>query len=398
MILVELLADSPIRLWGLSSRERLRRQVAQLPGLRLQDGSVARAAGEAVLMLRTDYLFEVRTLKALLAKPDTVLRCAADGRPAAALVVNAPLDAVRGYLVDGQTPRPAAVGEIPAGDLAGFDATLRRVEPPLLEPLGTSRREDLESLLYGNAYKGITDLVTKWLWPRPARWGVRFCSALGIPPNAVTTFGVLLMVAASVLFSRGHYAAGLAAGWFMTYLDTVDGKLARVTVRSSRIGHILDHGMDIVHPPFWYVLWGASLAGFDPVLGLGRVDWSVVIVAGYVGGRLVEGIFEQLLGCAVFAWRPFDAAFRLVTARRNPVLIILTVATVCGRPDLGFVTAAVWTALSTIVLILRLVHGLWNRWRHGPLVSWLADGAGAEQIYPRAYRIFSGTQGAYRAR
>ncbi len=397
MIQVELLADSPVKLWGLSSRERLRRQVAQVPGLSLRDGAAGAPALEPVLMLRADYLFEVRTLKALLSRPDTVLRCAVDGRPAAALVGKASPAAVRAYLL-GETPtRPPEVAEITTGELARFDATLRRVEAPLLEPLAGSRKHALESLLYGNAYKGVTDLVTKWLWPRPARWGVRVCSSLGVPPNAVTGLGVLLMLAAAVLFDRGQYAAGLAAGWFMTYLDTVDGKLARVTVRSSRIGHILDHGMDIVHPPFWYLLWGASLPPFNPVLELGRVDWSIIILVGYVGGRIVEGIFEQLLGCDVFSWRPFDAVFRLVTARRNPMLIILTLSLLAGRPDLGFVAVAAWTAISMVVLIVRLVQGLVSRWRHGPLVSWLEDSAGAERLYPRAYRTFSGTRGAYRA-
>ena len=397
MIQVELLADSPFKLWGLSSRERLRRQVAQVPGLQLTDGAPGAAAADAVLMLRADYLFEVRTLKALLSRPDTVLLCAVDGRPAAALVRKASRAAVRACLLGETGTLPPGVAEVTTGELASFDATLRRVEAPLLEPLAASRQHALESRLYGNAYKGVTDLVTKWLWPRPARWGVRFCSSLGIPPNAVTGLGVLLMLAAALLFERGQYAAGLVAGWIMTYLDTVDGKLARVTVRSSRIGHILDHGMDIVHPPFWYLLWGAALPPFEPVLGLGRVDWSIVILVGYVGGRIVEGIFEQLLGCAVFSWRPFDAVFRLVTARRNPVLIILTLSLLAGRPDLGFVLAAAWTAISTFVLVVRLAQGLVSRWRHGPLVSWLADGADAERLFPRAYRTFSGTQGDYRA-
>ncbi len=48
-------------------------------------------------------------------------------------------------------------------------------------------------------------------------------------------------------------------GWLMTFLDTVDGKLARVTVTSSRLGDVLDHGLDIIHPPLWYIAWGVGL-------------------------------------------------------------------------------------------------------------------------------------------
>ena len=73
---------------------------------------------------------------------------------------------------------------------------LRRAEPPLLEPLVEASRSRLEAQLYGSSYKGITDLVTKWLWPRPAKKGVRVCAALGITPNQVSITGVMLMLAA----------------------------------------------------------------------------------------------------------------------------------------------------------------------------------------------------------
>ena len=42
----------------------------------------------------------------------------------------------------------------------------------------------------------------------------------------------------------------------MTFLDTVDGKLARVTLTSSPFGNVLDHSLDLIHPPFWYWAWG----------------------------------------------------------------------------------------------------------------------------------------------
>src|SRR3546814_17463336 len=58
---------------------------------------------------------------------------------------------------------------------------------------------------------------------------------------------------------------GLVAAYAMTFLDTVDGKLARVTLTSSPIGNVFDHGIDLVHPPFWWWAWivGLAHAGFD---------------------------------------------------------------------------------------------------------------------------------------
>src|SRR6185295_9499511 len=114
----------------------------------------------------------------------------------------------------------------------------------------------LERHLFDGSYKGITDLVTKWVWPAPARLVTGFCARNGIPPNAVTSMSFALVLLATWLFARADFGLGLVLAWLMTFLDTVDGKLARVTVQSSTFGHFLDHGLDLVHPPFWYLAWG----------------------------------------------------------------------------------------------------------------------------------------------
>src|SRR5690606_39043205 len=169
------------------------------------------------------------------------------------------------------------------------------------------------------------------------------------------------------------------------------------TVRSSRFGHLLDHGMDLIHPPFWYWLWGVGLGAYQPVLGLAPTDLYWLIVGGYVVGRAVEGVFHVLGDASIFSWRPFDAYFRLITARRNPCLILLTLGLLIGRPDWGLVAVALWTAGTSAVLCLRLLHGVVVRLRHGPLQSWLADPEHAAERHRQAYRLFSGTQRAYAA-
>ncbi len=388
------IVSSPVRLWGIDAQTRLRRQVAQLPNLRWVDDW--REAGDApLLIVRADYLFEVRTLKALAQQQDVALYCGTDQRAAALQLTQADRTQALHWLDERPGEPPEGLRKITPEALSHFDAKLRRTEVPLLEPMLAERREQLESLLYGNSYKGITDLVTKWLWPAPARQGVRWCADRGITPNAVTTLGLLLVLGASVAFWQGHYVLGLAMGWLMTWLDTVDGKLARVTVQSSRVGHLLDHGVDLIHPPFWYLLWGVSLVNFQPVLGLDMTMINGLIVGGYVGGRVIEGIFVRTLGCEVFSWRPFDAWFRLITARRNPALVLLSIGVIFARPDLALVAVALWTALSTAILSVRLVQGIAQRMRYGPLQSWLSDSDQAKERYPRSFRTFANTRAAY---
>jgi len=134
------------------------------------------------------------------------------------------------------------------------------------------------------------------------------------------------------LFWRGQFGLGLVSAWMMTFLDTVDGKLARVTLTSSPIGIAFDHGIDLIHPPF---RWWAWLVGVG-ALGLAVSHAGLllaVIGGGYVLQRVEEGIFLGLFKVEVHAWRSFDSFFRLITARRNPNLILLTLSALAGRPS-----------------------------------------------------------------
>jgi len=272
-----------------------------------------------------------------------------------------------------------------------FQEQLLKSAPPFVLPITLESRSALERLLFGAAYKGITDLVTKWVWPIPAEWGVRLCVRLGLRPNHVTTLSWLLAVAAGWMFATGHFAAGLAVGWFMTYLDTVDGKLARVTVTSSKGGHLFDHILDLAHPPLWYLAWRLGLESYQPLLlpeSLNLAFW--LIFAGYVVGRLAEGAFLLWLGrFGIFSWRKIDSYSRLITARRNPCLILLTLGASAGRPDLGLEAVAVWTLLSTLFLLVRLAMASVRRLTAGPLTSWLADLEQAPRDRSLAVRWFA---------
>ncbi len=384
---MQILGGCQVCLWGLSSHERLARQAASLG---IAQGSDEEPPGKA-LLVRADYLYEPRTLSGLLQRGGVLM----DGAvPAAAAVAAADAAAAKALLTEAPSQGGAALPRLGVKDLSSFEGDLRKSAPPLLERIAPAQAEELENRLYGASYKGVTDFVTKWWWPAPAKRAVRLCANWRISPNSVTVAGLVLMLAACWLFFIGWFAAGLFLAWIMTFLDTVDGKLARVTVQSSKVGHLLDHGMDIVHPPFWYWFWGLALTPLEPWLGL-DFNWLMgCVIVGYLGGRLIEAAFHALGDASLFAWRPFDAYFRLFTARRNPCLVLLTAGWLVGSPAWGFRLVALWTLASTLVLLLRLAAAGWVRASQGPLTSWLAQ-PDAAQRHPRAYRTFASTQRAY---
>lgn len=389
-----LIGHCSVDLWGLDNNTRLRRQLRAIGivDVRLKDETPP--ATDRILIIDQRFLFEVKTLRGLLVQCNVVLTADSKGTIAAAHGDHDHFDAMLASF-NQTTATGSELEFISTQSLHAYDDHLRRTEPPLLEAVSPARKGELEALLYGNSYKGITDFVTKWWWPKPARHIVAWCANHSISANAVTLAGVVLMFSAMMLFAHGWFISGLICGWIMTLLDTVDGKLARVTVTSSRIGHVMDHGMDIVHPPFWYVYWGLGLNLSGPLAGYDIFALNLAIVGGYIGGRLIEGAFHALGRCSMFAWRPFDAYFRLITARRNPCMVILSVATIAGRPDIGFMGIVLWTATSSLILLGRLGYAIIERFRHGPLHSWLEVPTAASD-FPRAFAEFSGTKRAYR--
>ena len=368
---------SRVTVWGLTPSQRVKKVLGdsvhyienldELPG------------NARVVIFRGDFLFEDRLVKAFLNMADTFLYVKRFGKKtfvAANVSAKDAREAVR--ILEGKENRlflDRFKVHSPKTISSGFHKHLRKFEPPFVLPVSKRKKRELEDKLFDWSYKGVTDLVTKWWWPRPAKEVVRACVKLGIRPNHVTSVGMVLVIIAAYLFYQGYLGLGLLAAWLMTFLDTVDGKLARVTVTSSRFGHYFDHIIDLVHPPFWYLLWGLGIENSGQyLLDYPSVPIYYAIFIGYIVGRLAEGFFQWFIeGFGIFCWKPIDSVFRLITARRNPCLIILTISYLMGRPDYGLVAVAFWTVLTSAFLTVRLLMAFFAKLRGKKIVSWLSE-------------------------
>jgi len=351
------------RVWGLTPAERLRR--IAVGRWRVADAPPAHGAA---MLVSLDHMFDPLWLDLVAGKPGTVVTLG--GRPVLAHVADGAGEALAA-MAGGSAPaglRPIAVEE--GVDL--HNAELRKREQPFLLPLSPATVPAIERASYRGAYKGVTDLLTKYLWPELAFHLTRGAAKVGLTPNMVTGIGAAFCVAAFFAFWQAHYWLGIALGFVFMVLDTVDGKLARCTITSSKIGDVLDHGMDLVHPPFWWWAWMAGLDRYGTPLAPGQFELLLaVIVGGYVVARGIEGVFIWAWGMHIHIWRPLDSWFRLITARRNPNMVILVASMLFARPDLGIIAVAVWTVLSIVFHVVRLLHAAVLSLSGRPIVSWL---------------------------
>ena len=364
--------DSGVRVWGLTAVERPARGLGRAGVSNVATETSALPAGaDRVLLIRADYFYDERLLQAL-ATAELGTRLEHAGEPLATVVSASDASQAEAWLRGDSSSAgvPCAVSDL----VSSYDSKLRKHHVPFVLRARSKNVRSVENQIFAASYKGITDLVTKWVWPLPAREVVRICARRGISPNSVTYVSYVLAIAVIALWAYGWFATGLVLGWIMTFLDTVDGKLARCTLTSSKLGDVLDHGLDLVHPPIWWAAWAWGLAGGEPGFGSFAVaTW--IIVVGYVFGRLLEGVFLLWFKMDLFTWRPFDALFRQVIARRNPNLLFLTAGIAFAAPDAGFLAIAAWTVGSIAIQIVRIAQAAHAKSQGVTIRSWYEDRA-----------------------
>lgn len=358
--------ENAARPFGMEARKRACR-LATNAGF---ECASAAEAGRPVLLASMAYGWDPAWLKELRNRPRAVLTLG--GKP---VLVHVP---------GGEDPAPATAAIEAASVIKGYDAitaetaqfenkALRKRERPFVLPLDPNDPEPVERAAYDAAYKGVTDALTLYLWRKPAFYLTRWAARAHLSPNFITLVGAILCVLAFVLFWRGEYWLGVLSGFIFMVLDTVDGKLARCTGASSKWGNVFDHGIDLVHPPFWWWAWLHGLTAYgrplDPFYAT-MVLW--IILGGYLAQRIIEGLsIKRFDGMEIHVWRPLDSKFRLITARRNPNMVILVGSLLFRRPDMGLELVAWWTLISLIFHAVRLAQMTERKARGQPVTSWL---------------------------
>jgi phosphatidylglycerophosphate synthase len=357
--------SNPARAFGIDARERACR-LATNAGFECTDNV---RSGYDALVASMDYAWDPAWLKAMRARPRTILTLA--GEPVMAHVPSgdeaAPVISAleAGSLVNGYESLDAASAELSY-------AELRKRERPFVMRLDANDPAPVERAAYDAAYKGVTDALTLYLWRRPAFYLTRWAAKARLSPNFVTLVGGILCVLAFWLFWRGEYWWGVLSGFSFMVLDTVDGKLARVTGASSKWGEAFDHGIDLIHPPFWWWAWEHGLAAYGhPLEPLTATMVLSAIIGGYVAQRIIEGLSLKRFGIEIHIWKRLDSRFRLITARRNPNMAILVASLLFRRPDLGLELVAWWTIVSLIFHAVRLAQMGEVKGRGQRIVSWL---------------------------
>ena len=238
----------------------------------------------------------------------------------------------------------------------------------------------IERALYDAATPRVSDMVTLALLRLPGFEIARAAARVGVTANRISLIAAIFALLAFIAFWKAAYGVGILCAFVTMMADSVDGKLAKVTGTSSLLGRRLDRALGLAHPPLWYVGWmhGVQLGErmLEPVYA---ALLTTTIIAAFVMIRSIEYFFERRHGFPMSLWRRFDSRFRLVAARRNVNILILTASLLLMRPEWGIQWVAFWSIVTLIVFATRQSVARGRLLRRLRPTSWLEDRAEAAQ-------------------
>ncbi len=181
-------------------------------------------------------------------------------------------------------------------------------------------------------------------WVRLAYRAGSWLAARRVGPTAVTTAGLLLCLAAPAVVPLGPAGLLLAALLILSaaFADGLDGAVAVLTGRATRLGYVYDSVADRLGELAWLTaFWLAGAPGWL-VAAAGAASW----LQEYARARATAAGMDDI-GVVTVAERPtrvLVAIFGLLIAAAVPAAISIPSSTAMT------VTVAVWLALALIGL------------------------------------------------
>jgi phosphatidylglycerophosphate synthase len=168
---------------------------------------------------------------------------------------------------------------------------------------------------------------------------------------------VICSLAAIPLFAMGWMGTGLAVAFVFVIADSLDGKLARMTVRFSKVADKVDHFTSPTFEACYYLAWGWHFSGGDFSTAPGKS--AVLLACVFLMDRIVTSVFGCKYGRSLLDYNKCDARFHLIAARRNINLFIMAIGVVLQNPLAALYAATLWMFITMLWHIYRFsVHSI----------------------------------------
>lgn len=179
-----------------------------------------------------------------------------------------------------------------------------------------------EKIIIENASKNPSDALACYIHKPVEKRLVSWMASFDITPNQVTILVNVLAYGVAALFFLGYLLPASILTFVVGIADGLDGKLARVKLRTSRLGS-LEHSFDLLFEFSWFIALSWYLfRSTDSSAPLVLCIFIILFIAFY---RHVYDQFRRAMDKSLDDSGGFERKFRRIAGRRNlyniPILV-----------------------------------------------------------------------------
>ncbi|TET60532.1 hypothetical protein E3J48_06565, partial [Candidatus Aerophobetes bacterium] len=179
-----------------------------------------------------------------------------------------------------------------------------------------------EKIIIENASKNPSDALACYIHKPVENRLVSWMASFDITPNQVTILVNVLAYGVAALFFLGYLLPASILTFVVGIADGLDGKLARVKLRTSRLGS-LEHSFDLLFEFSWFIALSWYLfRSTDSSAPLVLCIFIILFIAFY---RHVYDQFRRAMDKSLDDSGSFERKFRRIAGRRNlyniPILV-----------------------------------------------------------------------------
>lgn len=314
---------------------------------------------KSLILLEGNGIYDDRILSVLVASEKAIL--VADGERKIPLAARLEQKQIQSVLVAHTDANESLKKLIELGEIERIEIRsmqnyirfLRRSVAPILVRLESKKEiRSIENMMYANSFKGTMEFIAVYGYRIPVRELTRLTAKTPITPNVVTAAAQICSFGAIPVLAYGWLGAGLlmAAGFII--FDSLDGKLARMTVRLSKVADRFDHLTSTPTRSAWYLAMGWHLSGgylFNEIGKMGFIYSAMPYLDKFTGV-----IFNAKFGRSPLDYTALDAKVHLFTVRKNDIFLMLIALPFGFLPE-TYVMAAVWAVSTWLWHLSRLI-------------------------------------------
>lgn len=296
------------------------------------------SSGSSLIILEGDAVYDDRVLEALIDSKESINITSAETSPwALHLTVSA-------WRQGGRTLQGVmqhGIQTIHTSTMPSYLRFLRKyVEPSSHRVTLQTNLNAMENGLYENTFKSGMEFIAVYGYRVPVREMTRYFAKTAITPNMITGIATFCKLAAIPCFFVGWLMTGLLLAASFIILDSLDGKLARMTFRFSRLADLVDHRTTLPARIGWNLgmTWYFAHGDWTGLPAIAGLVATTVPFLDDINWVVIKTKFQKSL----FDFTDLDTFAHLFTVKKHDIFLMI-LGVILGVPLLTFYAVAIWT-------------------------------------------------------